>query len=69
MDHVEGKGIKVKILGISDHIHKPLENADQELRVIDFLPGQYENSTKILTNLAIALHHIREIQKPGPIVL
>jgi len=31
MDHVERKDIKVKILGISDHIYKPLENADQEI--------------------------------------
>jgi len=31
MDHVEGKDIKVKILGISYLICKPLENADQEI--------------------------------------
>ncbi len=39
----EGKDGDVEILGISDNIYKPLENPDQEIRIVNLLPGEYDD--------------------------
>lgn len=54
----EGKDIDLRFFVSQKNTHKPLENVDQEIRIIGLLPGEYENPIIYSLEARLLFHEI-----------